>query len=89
MQTGSASVENRMEFPQKVKNGNVLCLSNSTSGNTSEETQNTNLKEYKHPYVHCSIIYNLQDLEAAQVPTNRWVDKKKLQYIYTMEYYSL
>ena len=36
-----------------------------------------------HPYVHCSVIYNCQDLEAAQV--DEWI--KKLWYIYTMEYY--
>ena len=36
-----------------------------------EETQNTNSREYKHPYVHCSIIYQGQDLEAAQVPVSR------------------
>ena len=29
-----------------------------------------------------------QDLEAAQVPNSRWVDKKKLWYVYTMEYYT-
>ena len=28
------------------------------SGNVSKETQNPNLKEHKHPYVHCSVIYN-------------------------------
>ena len=31
----------------------------------------TNSKEHKHPYVHCSIIYNCQDMEAAQVSINR------------------
>ena len=31
----------------------------------------TNLKEYIHPYVHYSIIYNSQDLETAQVPISR------------------
>ena len=40
-----------------------------------------------HSYVRCDIIYNSQDLEAAQVPISRWVDKK-LWYIYTMECYS-
>ena len=40
-----------------------------------------------HSYVYCSVIYNSQDLEAAQVlPVDEWI--KKLQYIYTMEYYS-
>ena len=36
----------------------------------SKGTQNTNLKEHKHPYIYCSIIYNLQDMEAAQVSIN-------------------
>ena len=31
---------------------------------TSEENKNTNLKRYMHPYVHCSTIYNCQDMEA-------------------------
>ena len=50
------------------------------------EIWNTNSKEYKHHYVHCSIINNSEDLEAAQVSISRWVDKN-LWYIYTMEYY--
>ena len=44
-------------------------------GNISEGTQNINLKEQKQPYVHCSIIYNHQDKEAAQVSISRWVDR--------------
>ena len=28
-----------------------------------------------HPYVHCSIVYNHQDMEAAQVSISRWMDK--------------
>ena len=53
-----------------------------------EETQNTNLKEYMHPYVYCSVIYNSQHLETAQMPISRWVDKKKmLWYTYTIQYY--
>ena len=27
-------------------------------------------------YVQCSIVYNSQDLEAAQVSISRWVEKK-------------
>ena len=55
MQIGEATVESSMKIPQK--------LSNPTSGNISKGTQNTNLKEHKHPYVHCSVIYNCQDME--------------------------
>ena len=49
------------------KNKKWICLlpSNPTSGDISEGTQNTNLKEHKRLYVHCSIIYNHQDMEAA------------------------
>ena len=33
------------------------------------------LKSYMHPYVNCKIIYNLQDTEATQVPTESRMDK--------------
>ena len=50
-------------FAQKIKNGTALWPSDFTSGNLSKETQHTNLKEYIHPCVHCSVICNGQDLE--------------------------
>ena len=28
-----------------------------------EENKNTNLKRYMYPYVHCSIVYNSQDMD--------------------------
>ena len=34
-----------------------------------------------HPYVHCSIICNSQDMEATMVSTDRWIDKKDVVYI--------
>ena len=69
---GAATVENSMEIPQKnLKNGTAVSPSDYTYGNISEETQNTNSKDCKHPYVHCSIISNNQDLEAAQVTISR------------------
>ena len=60
-----------MDLPQKIKNITALRPVDSTSGNSSKETWSTNSKEYKNPYVHGSIIYNRQDLEAAQVSTSR------------------
>ena len=39
-------------------------------------------------YVHSSLIYNSQKLERTQMSLNRGMDKKKMWYIYTMEYYS-
>ena len=62
-------------YLKKIKNGIALRPSDSTSGNLSKEIQNTNLKKYMYSYVHCSVIYNSQDLEAAQVSISRWVDK--------------
>ena len=71
----------------KIKNGTALWPSDSTPGNLSQTTQNTNLKEHKHPYVHCSIIYISQDTEAAHCPSvDEWI--KQWWDIYTMEYYS-
>ena len=87
IQTGATALENSIEFPQKIKNGTALWPNNSTSGNISKETQNTNSKEYVHPYVHCSVIYNCQDLEAAQVPISRSVNKKSAVHL-QMEYYA-
>ena len=45
-------------------------------------TENTHLKEHKHHYVHCSIIYNCQDMEVAQVPMNRWGAKTTMGYLH-------
>ena len=47
--------------------------------------ENSNLKIHMHPYVHSSAICNSQDMEAAQVFINRWVDKEDTVY---MKYYS-
>ena len=82
MQTGVATVESSMETPQKIQNGTTLWPSDSTSGNISEETWNTNSKEYMHPYVHWSVIYNGWDLKIAQVSISRWVDKKAVVHLH-------
>ena len=59
----------------KIKNRSAFWPRYPTSGNISEGTQNNNSEEHKHPYVHCSIIYNHQYMEAAQVSISRWVDE--------------
>ena len=71
MQIGAATVENIMEIPQKIKNVTTFWPSFPPTGNISKETQNTNSKEQKHPYFRCSIIYNCQGTEAAQVSIAR------------------
>ena len=82
MQTGAATVENSVEFSHKIKNGTALWPSHSTSGNICEETWNTNLKEYMHSYVQFSVTYNSQNLEAAQVPISKWIDKKAVVHLH-------
>ena len=72
--TVAATVESSMENPYNIKNASPLWPTDSTAGNLSAETQNSNSKEYMHTYVHCSVIYNSQDLEAVQVPISTWVD---------------
>ena len=47
-----------------------------------KKPQNTKSKEHKHPYVHCSVIYNCQDMEATEVSTGRWLDKEDVVHIY-------
>lgn len=34
-------------------------------------SRNSHLKRYRHLYAYCSIIYNIQDTEAARVSINR------------------
>ena len=82
IQIGAATVESGMGVPQKIKNGSAFWPSDPTFDNISKGTQNTNLKEHKHPYVHCSIIYNHQDMEAAQMSINRWVDKTTMGHLH-------
>ena len=82
MQIGAATAECSLELFQKMKYGTTLWSSDSAFGNLSEEAWNTNSKEYNYPYVHCSIIYNHQDMEAAQVSISRWVDKTTIGHLH-------
>ena len=64
MQIGAATMENSMQVSQKIEGRTTIRFSNSTSGYFPKENENTNSKRYMHPYVHCSIIYHNQDVEA-------------------------
>ena len=83
MQTCAVTVESSMEKPQKIKNGSAFWHSDPISGNISNRTQNTNSKEQKHPYVLCSVIYNHQDMEAAQVSISTRVDKTTMGHLHS------
>ena len=71
MQIGAATVESSMEILQTIKHGSAFPPSDPTPGDISEGTPNTNSKEHKYICVHCSVIYNDQDMEATQVSISR------------------
>ena len=51
------------------------------------ESEETNSKEHKHPYVHCSIFTINKIWKQPKCPSiDEWI--KQLWDIYTMEYYS-
>ena len=52
----------REEVPQKTKNRATIWSSNPTPGPISGEKHGS--KGYMHCNVHCSTIYNSQDMEA-------------------------
>ena len=45
-------------------------------------------RRYMHPDVHCSTIYNSQDVEATYMPIDRGMGKEDVVHIYTVDYYS-
>ena len=57
---------------------------NPIPGHLSGENQNS--KGYINPNVHCSTIYNSQDMEATLMSIDGEMDKE-VWYKYTMEYY--
>ena len=74
VQTSADTVDSSVEGPPETNNGSALRPCDLSSGHIFEETQNINLKEYMHPYVHCSIIYNRQDPEATQLSITKYGD---------------
>ena len=60
---GAATLEDSMEGPQKIKNRTIIWSSNSTTWYLYEGNINSNSKWNLYPRIHCSIIYNSQDLE--------------------------
>ena len=62
---------NRTQCPQTVKNKTTIRPGYSTPGYLPEEQENTNSTRYVYPYVHCSIIYNRQDMKTTEMATDR------------------
>ena len=63
-------------LPQKIRNRTALWTSNSTSGDLSKETQNTNSKEYMHPYSTAALFTGAKTWEQPKCPsTDKWIKK--------------
>ena len=60
-------------FLKKLKVELAYDWTHATPGHIPGE--NHNLKRHMHPSVHCSTIYNSQDMEVTKMPINREVDK--------------
>ena len=61
MQTGTATMENRVEITLKTGNRTAIRPRNPTAGHTHHGNQNR--KRHMYPSVHCSTVYNSQDME--------------------------
>ena len=64
MQTGAATVENSMDFPQKTKHGTALLTQQFRCWDYTLRTLKHQSKRTCAPNVHSSTIYNSQVLEA-------------------------
>ena len=76
-------MENSMEVQlkkKKPKNRATIWSSNPTAGQISGEKHA--LKVYMHPNIHCSTIYNSQNIEAILISTDREVETKSVVHIY-------
>ena len=71
MQISAATMGN--SSPKKLKV--AIWSSNPTPEYTARKDKSSNSKRYTYPSVHCSTIYNSQDVETARVPINRWFKK--------------
>ena len=84
-QTLAATVESSMEIPPKLK---MICLltCDPTFGNISKGTQNTNLKEHKHPIFIAALFTIAKIWKLSRCPSvDEWI--KQLWDIYTIEFY--
>ena len=86
-QTGAATVENSMEFPQKTKNGTAFLPRDSTAGKYPKNPKTPIQKNVCTP-MFIAVLFTIakgwkQQLRCPSV--NEWIEK--LWYTCTMEYY--
>ena len=88
MGTGAATLENRVEVPQRVKNRATLQPSNCITGDLLQIYRCSEKPRHLHPNVYSSNVHNSQIVEGASVSIKRLMGKEDVVYIHTMEYYS-
>ena len=87
MQTGAATVENSMEFPQKTKNGIALSPSNSLLGLDPKNPETPIQKNLCTPMFIAAQFTIAKCWKQPKCPSvNKWI--KKLRYISTIESYA-
>ena len=65
-------MENSIDIPLKAKDRATILSSNPTPGHISGKDKNSNSKNYMHPSVHSSTIYNSQDMPACRLSATPW-----------------
>ena len=50
--------------------------------NSLSVVESNNFKKHMYPNIHCSSIYNNQDMEATKISIYRWMDKEDVVHIY-------
>ena len=73
-----------VEAPLKVTNRTTMWFTNSTSESVSRERKNTDLERYLHPYVHSSIMDNIQDMKTYKQPMCPSMDKWIKKYLHIL-----
>ena len=83
MQTATATLENSVKIPQKIKNRTTLQHSNCITRNLPKGYKNADSKGHTHPNVYSSTIGDSRWKEPKCPPTDEWI--KKMWYINIME----
>ena len=88
MQTGTATMENCMEFPQKIRNKTVIWFSTFTSGYLSKGNEITVLKRHLYPMFIAALFTIARTGKQPKCSLkNEWM--KKMWWIYTVGYNSV
>ena len=71
-----------------VKKSNTMCLFQKLFWFYGNPKRLLKIVCLMYPYVHGSIVYNSQEMEATQMSINTWMDKEDVWYMYIVECYS-